>query len=281
VNIAGEDFRLKHIDRTKDQPAVTKGLLEILANMKEKKDWNNLAILLEGLKIAGRKVQPPYMEKLVRKAGMARRQDTIIECARRVSRTGFELRDVQLVRQLFWWIQHKALSRKWDTPSIKKALTQAEQTAALLEDKRHSGGVIRGKSDPRIRPEVIGILLQLAAANAKLPDTKDNSKVEIYAHRLLGSLARGIDLREDLSGTEGWHARNELLCYVSPIIHGMRGAIQVLGPNSEIAAQLKKHEDELSTMAATERQLIGTEIPEGASSLGIWCYDKLLGSEAV
>lgn len=282
VEIAGEEFRLKHIDRTKDQPSTIKGLLEIIANMKDKKDWNNLPVLLEGLKIAGRKVKPQYLEKLVRKAGQAGRQDAIFECARQVAKTGFVLKDLELVRQVFFWIQHKTMPDGRYVRSQTRALRIAEQTALLMEEERHSGGVVRGNTDPRVRPEVIGVLLQLAVRTCRLTlngEDKDG-KVEIYAQRLLGSLARGIDLRQDLPATEAWYARNALLCNISPMIYGMRGAIEILGPKSATALRLKEHEKSYSTMAATERELLSQELEEGALPLGAWTYDELLGSVA-
>lgn len=280
VEIAGEEFRLKHIDRIKDEPSTTKGLLEIIANMKDKKDWRNLPILLEGLNIAGRKVKPQYLEKLVRKAGQAGRQDAIFECARRAAKTGFVLKDLELVRKIFFWIQHKTMPDGQYVRGQTKALRMAEQTALLMEKEMHSGGVVRGNTDPRVRPEVIGVLLRLAVESCKLTHNGEDKdgKVEIYAQRLLGSLARGIDLRQNLPATEAWYARSALLCNISPMIYGMRGAIEILGPKSETAIRLKEHERSYGAMAATERELLSQELEEGALPLGAWTYDVLLGS---
>jgi hypothetical protein len=282
VEISGEDFRLKHIDRTKDQPGTVEGLLKLVSLMKEKKDWDNLPIFLEGLKIAGRKLKPRYWEKLVRKAGQADQQNTILECARRASRTGFVLKDLNLVREVMWWTQYKALSAGWTAQSTKKALTMAEQIADLLEDKKHCGGTFLSASNPRARPEVVGVLLQLAAAHAKLSNGKDDDgKVEIYSRRLLGTLARKANLREGLpEGRELWTS-NALLCNITPIVYGMRVAAEILGPESEVAKQLKEQEPALAAIAAREREKIIAEEPEKESSkrAGVWNYDLLFGSQ--
>ena len=282
VEVAGENFRLKHIDRTKDLPGTVEGLLKFISLIKDKKDWDNLPIFLEGLNTAGRKLKPQYWEKLVRKAGQAGQQHTILECARRASRTGFILKDYNLVRKVMWWIQHRAISAGWTVQSTKKALKMGEQIADLLEDEKHCGGTFISASDPRARPEVVGVLLQLAAAHAKLSSGKDeDGKVEIYAKRLLGTLARKVNLREGLPvGRDLWTS-NALLCYITPIVYGMREAAEILGPQSEIAKQLKEQAAPLATIATREHQKILAEEPEEESSqrAGVWNYNLLLGSQ--
>jgi len=282
VEVSGESFRLKHIDRTKDQPGTAESLLKLISLMKDKKDWDNLPIFLEGLRIVGRKLKPQYWEKLVRKAGQAGQQRTILECARRASRTGFVLKDLSLVREVMWWTQHRALSAGWTAQSTKKALTMAEQIADLLEDEKHCGGAFIRASDPRARPEVVGILLQLAAAHAKLSGGKDkDGKVDIYAKRLLGTLARKANLREGLPVGKDLWTSNALLCYITPIVYGMREAAEILGPESEIAKQLKEQEPALAAIAAREHEKILAEEPAEKSSqrAGVWNYNQLLGSQ--
>jgi hypothetical protein len=281
VEVSGENFQLKHIDRTKDQLGTVECLLKLVSLMKDKKDWDNLPIFLEGLRIAGRKLKPQYWEKLVRKAGQAGQQHTILECARRASRTGLVLKDLNLVREFMWWTQHKALSAGWTVQSTKKAFLMAEQIADLLEDEKHCGGTFLAASDPRARPEVVGILLQLAAAHAKLSTGKDeDGKVEIYSKRLLGTLARKVNLREGLPVGRGLWTSNALLCYITPIIYGIREAAEILGPASEIAKQLKEQEPALAAIAARERENIMAEEPaEGSKRVGVWNYNLLLRSQ--
>lgn len=281
VEVSGENFRLKHIDRMKDQPGTVEILLKFISLMKDKKDWDNLPIFLEGLRIAGRNLKPQYWEKLVRKAGQAGQQHIILECARRASRTGFVLKDLNLVREVMWWIQHKTLSTGWTAQSTKRALSMAEQIADLLEEEKHCGGSFLSGSDPRARPEVVGVLLQLVAAHAKLSSGKDeDGKVEIYSRRLLGTLARKANLREALpEGKELWTS-NALLCNVTPIVYGMREAAEILGPASEVAKQLKEQEPALAAIAARELEKIMAEEAEASSQrAGVWIYNLLLGSQ--
>jgi hypothetical protein len=280
LEVAGEEFTLKYIDKLRDQPNTIKGLFAIIDLMKKKSDWSILPMLLEGLKTSGRKLEPRYFEKLVRKAAQASRQDITVESARMVARTGFELKDLNLVREVFFWIQYRPISLEGEPKNIKrvtKALLKAEHVAILLEDEKHSGGMLHGDTDPRIRPEVIGVLLELAAMRASLRGAKDeDGKVEMYAQRLLSTLGRGVDLRQELQGAREWDKRSALLCYLTPIIYGMREAVKILEPGSETVQHLKERLPALSKMADVERELLMQEIPEGSSPLGAWCYDKLI-----
>jgi hypothetical protein len=279
VEVADEEFELKHIDRTRDVPGTIKGLFEIIGNMKDKRDWSNLPVLLEGLKTAGRKVDPKYLQKLVRKAGQAGRQDVILECARQVAKTGFQLQDYALVRQIFFWIDRAPENRS--TKGQTRGLRLAEQTALIMEDERHSGGHVRGNYDPRVRPEVIGVLLHVTVRNAKKSAEASNATIEEYAQRLLASLERNINIRSDIEQSEDKYARNEFLCYLSPLIAGMRGAIEILGDGSGVALKLKEHERRFSDIARIERRLLeeesrGKPLPHGGQ-----VYDELVeGSSA-
>jgi len=287
VEIAGEQFRLKHVDRTTDLPDTRKGVREAVKLMKDKKDWDNLPPLLEGLHTAGRKkvFKKDSLQTLVRKAGMAGRQDIILECARRVSKTGFALKDRSVVEQVMWWIQWKAASENWSAKATKKALTLAEQVSILLEDERHSGGrLVLSNLDPRVSPGVIGVLLELAATQAKLQGGKDDDgKVRMYAERLINSMRHDTDWHDDSRGSpRGKHASSAILCKVTPILYGVRTAVEVLDPLSGTVAQLREVEKTLAAEASNQRQLLLQEFPEESEErplLGLQCYDTLIGAQ--
>ncbi|KAI9729661.1 MAG: hypothetical protein M1818_008414 [Claussenomyces sp. TS43310] len=281
VEIAGEEFYLGHLDRTKDQPNSAKGLLQAVTLMKDKKDWDNLPIFFEGLKTAKRTIKTCHLEKVVRKAGNAGRQDTILECARRVSKTGFALKDAGLVREIMWWLQYKAASSTWDPSQTQKALSMAEQVAILLEDERHSGQrVVKGIQDVKIRPEVVGILLELAAAHAKQKGTGDaDGKVTTYADKLISIMKDDRDLRTALPVEDGWDARNNWLRFVSPIIYGLRTAGEVL-ENASTRKELFAIASILGDRAAKERELLVGGKAAEKTSLGLWAYTNLVGSKS-
>jgi hypothetical protein len=276
IEISGEDFTLAHVDRTKDIPDATKGLFRAVALMEDKKDWDNLPVLLEGLATAGKQIKLQHWQKLVRLAGKAGRQDTIIECARRVAKTGFALKDQALVRDVLWWIQYKAAKSNWGAKDTKKALAMGEQVSVLLESESHAGSksVVKS-SDPRASPEVVGILLELAVADAKLNEGKDiDGKVKMYAERLVGVIRGDVEVKSALPIPTGDIERNHWLSHVSPILYGMKGAGDILGKSSASSEQLQKSLSLLEKEASRERGLAG----EG--SLGSWTYDTLVGQKA-
>ena len=282
VEVSGEVFQLKHIDRTKDQPRTLDSLWKFISLMRDKNDWENLPIFLEGLKTANRTLEPRNWAKLVRKAGQAGQQSTIIECARRASRTGFVLNNVNLVRDIMWWIQQKALIAGWTAQSTKKAFAMAEQVVDLMEEEKHCGSKSQlGPMDPRARPEVLGVLLQLGAASAKLSSSKDDDgKVEVYSRRLLGTLARKVNLRDELRDLKELWVSNALLCNIVPLVYGMRVAAEILGPASEVAKQLKQEEPALSAMVTDEyEKIVAAESGSASQRAGVWNYNVLLKSQ--
>ena len=280
ATIAGEDFTLKHIDVVKDVPNGREALKKAIKLMKEKNDWDNLPSLLQGLKNSGVKLPEWQPMQLVRQMGKAGRQDIILECLRRVSSTGFALKDPELVSQVMWWMQMKAIESDWDRQQTVKALSWAEMVVVMLEDPKHSGNTqLAGEMDPRTRPEVIGILLQLAAMRAeKHSGGKDKGgKVAEYAEKLLGApMSVAIPEPEN----ESVSARNYWLSRYVPVIHGMKVAERVLGPSSNIATALKDKSTELESRLLTHKDAISS-FKNGRDQplVGLWLHETLLVSD--
>lgn len=281
VRVGGDEFKLRSLwDRP--VPTPVKCLREAVRLMKHKKDWDNLPAMLEGLNVAGVRLSSPILSKLVRKAGQLGRQDVIFECAKRVERTGFVMKDLPVVQSIMWWIQYRALSDNWSLKETTRALKMAEQVSVLLEEKNHAGGPLRDPLDPRARPETIGILLQLAAAQAKLlAGTENDGKIKLYANRLLGSLRDGVDFSKALvPAGDTWWRKDALLFSLSPVVYGLRLAVEMLPTEPEMVHELRQQETHLSSQVSTARETLLKEIPVQARPLGLSCYDKLFGSES-
>jgi hypothetical protein len=277
ARIGDEDFRLEHLDQLTDLPSTKKGLDEVMSLMKDKKDWNNIIPLLHGLHNAGRVLSDVKLNKLLRRAALAGRLDVILECARRVSDTGFTLKNPEVVAEFMWRIQDKAYLKNWDAKETKQALSWAEMVSDMLEDERHAGSkTIAGEADPRVRPEVTGIMLQLAAVRAaKHLDGKDEGgKVADYAERLL-KLPVDIE-RIATAADEDIHAANHRLSILVPILHGMKVAQTVLDPASNIAEQLKEKTSKVQKLVAQKRQKLISK-GQGKTFRGLTTYDNLLG----
>ncbi|KAH7323835.1 hypothetical protein BKA65DRAFT_435941 [Rhexocercosporidium sp. MPI-PUGE-AT-0058] len=273
--IAGEEFRLKNLSVLNDIPGRVKSLDKALKLMKEKRDWDNLPNLLQGLKTAGFQFGKYRPEVLLRRAGRAGRQDVILECLRRADETGLTLMDPSIVVQVFFWIQQKAMASHWDAEETKKALHWAEMVKEMMADPKQR--TPEGSKSVAELHEVNGILLELAAVRAaKHQGGKDaDGKVEKYALDLLAS-PRDFEVREEAStGQNHWLATN------TPTVHGMKLAQTVLGPMSELSVGLKEMCDELEHLLSQSRDEL-SEVPnkKGETRTGVRIYDELLGPDA-
>lgn len=284
VEIGGEEIRLKHINMTKDVPNQRKALREALGLMKDKKDWDNFLLLLEGLHSAGRVTDEIVMEQFVRMASLAGRQDVVLESARRVSKTGFRINTREIAKMVVWWIQYRALANGFSQADTKKALSMAEQIALLMEDKAHAGGRVADSEDPRTSPEVIGFLLELSALNAKHQGGKDeNGSVEKYAKTLLANL-RDKELEGMIRSRKNDPARvqevesNSMLQTVAPILLGVRTAISILDQTSDTSRQLRELETKLAAQVAQDADTLKL-VPNSGERLGLWVYEKIAAAE--
>ncbi|OBT63486.1 hypothetical protein VE03_08121 [Pseudogymnoascus sp. 23342-1-I1] len=284
VEIGGEEIRLKHINMTKDVPNQRKALREALGLMKEKKDWDNFPLLLEGLHAAGRVTDEIVLEQFIRMASMAGRQDVVLESARRVSKTGFRINTREIAKMVVWWIQYRVLASGFSQADTKKALSMAEQIAILMEDRAHAGGRVADSEDPRSSPEVIGFLLELSALNAKHQGGKDeDGSVKKYAKSLLASL-RDKELEGMTRSRKNDPARiqevesSSMLQTVAPILLGVRTAVSILDQSSDTTRQLRDLESKLAGQVAQDVETLKA-IPGSEGRLGLWVYEKIAAAE--
>jgi hypothetical protein len=278
--IKGEKFKLEHIDPVKDVPAGAKGLLKAVALMEKEKDWDNLPSLLHGLNNARRKIHGETLEKITRKAGMAGRPDILLECARRVNHTKFTLSNPKVVAEIMHQIQNKALKSGWEAKNTKQALAWAEMVSELLEDERHAGKRhISGAQDIRVRPELIGVLLQLSAVWAtRFYGGEDrDGKVALYTERLLGSPA---SMLPDPNGHDT-HTMSTYLGYMVPVLHGMKLAQPILGVGSNA---LSEKILELESAIEAQRQRLLPKTPNSNNKegylRGLVVHAELIGPDA-
>ena len=279
ATIAGEDFTLQPLDVLKDIPGKLNSLKRATGLMKDKKDWDNLPNLLHGLKTSKFYLTPGMQLMVLRRAGSAGRQDVILECLRRVSDTGLVLRNPEFVVQVMWWMQQKAVLSGWDSQETKKALSWAEMVVNLLEDRKHAGSrILAGETDPRVQPEVIGILLQLSAVRAsKHLGGKDvDGKVAEYAQKLLGL---PVDFKKP--NVEKEYEVNMWVSTHVPVLQGMKVAQDILDPTSEVAIGLKARANELDQFLSTFREVLSErQLAREKPLTGLSLYEKLLGSGA-
>ena len=277
ATIAEEDFKLQHIDSRTDIPNARKSLSRAMILMKDKQDWANLPNLLEGLKTSGANVMSTRMTATILNKMMANgRQETILECLRRVKDTGFQLDDPEFVTRVMLAMQKRGLDTDWHEHETAKGLRWAEMVVELMESPKHAGSrILAGENDPRLQPEVIGILLELAAVRAvKHLESRDvDGKVAEYGARLLGT---PLEFRTPADETE--YGLNPWVWAHVAVLHGIYEALKVLESSSEVAVGLQKKGEVLDAMLSTYyEKLASIASKDGKKLMGIQIYEKLLG----
>lgn len=229
VDIADESVQLEPLDATKDIPDSWKSMEKALDLMRDGTgDWANVVGLLAGMRTAGRRFKSWQYEYVIRTAGEAGAGYVVVDAARAVRRTGLELRDLRLVREAFWACRSKAAREGWKAEPTEKALAWARQLAGLLDDSAHCGKLnLVGGRDPRIQPDIIAVVLELAAMRAsRHTGGKDvDGKVLMYAERLMPNLEGAAE--EDI-GQEVARNDYEVLRWL-PVLNGLELAQKVLG----------------------------------------------------
>ncbi|EKD14710.1 hypothetical protein MBM_06921 [Drepanopeziza brunnea f. sp. 'multigermtubi' MB_m1] len=290
ANIAGEDFRLRHLELTRDVPSRRTAVLNALRLMKEKRDWDNLPNLLGGLKNAGCQHGPQVRLAVVGKAGKAGRQDTVLECLRRAEFTGLTLQHLEMAIQVLYWMAQKAVAADWDAQETKKALAWAEMVRDMMEEPKHK--VMPKRDIPEYfgtskdQPEVPGILLQLAAVRATQTGKDEGGKVERYAKELLGApkgfqeVGKGVGKEAGKDTTQKVHTSHPTfwLSTHAMVLHGIKVALPLLDAESKVGAGLKAKYEELEPLVLAVRdQLVAEQETKGKPSHSVEVYEKLLG----
>ena len=266
---------LKPLSRVKDEPNTRKSLNKVLELLGEgeARDWDCLPGFLEGLKGAGRKISPAMVEKLVRRASEKGRQGTVMECLRRVERTGVVLDSPEVAREVMLGALRKAMQSEWSEEGVTKALKYAEGFLELMEDPRHVQGRRLSSEDLRCRPETIGFAVLLAGVRAvKYSNKKDeDGKIRSYTERMLATWGNA-----DYVVTNGaWSDANYKLVMWSPMWYGLKTAQQVLGENSEFGRSLDKALQDLAPSIQKAKDIISAEAPKNSKRRGLEMYSKL------
>lgn len=271
VHIGEEAFRLAYVDPFKTT-GFRRSLKSALHFMKPK-DWDILVPFLTGWKLAGRSLDSKWTlhwkHRTVQKAGSARRLDVIIDCARKVDSTGFTLDDPHLLIDLVSFAPLHAAQERWEPGFTAKQLSRVEEIVYLLEDERHSGGYKIKEHDPRTRPEIIGILLQLSAVLAvKKHGGKDvDGKVKKYAERLRAVIEQGEDVL-DLAAIKSsnvksqWGEDHYYLVGYAPVVHGMKVAQEVLEQGSALWYWTKAQETMLGEAIDSAYERLNPRVQE-------------------
>jgi len=253
-----EQFQLRPMDpqsRPKNQE-----ITKVVSLMKTTKDWQNIIPFLAGLRLARRVLKPDRWEWLIRKAAAADALGIMLECAKQSERTGLRLNNVGVVQKFYFMLHQKAQAADFQGAHLNKALSLAKQAAMLMEAPEHV--VHDVQQDPKRRPFVIGVLLELSAARAlnEFGGQDEGGHVRAYAQRLLATWPLGsFDAQ-----TKEWVRIDRMLQENVPIYNGMKLALQVNGIASDKALNngLKACVNELERLIREQTKNAPAEVKE-------------------
>ncbi|KAF2170975.1 hypothetical protein M409DRAFT_63978 [Zasmidium cellare ATCC 36951] len=267
VYLGEEEVQLQWIDRNRDIPA-RKDLVNQALNLiaeGESSDWQNLPKLLQALNEGVKKpATPEQMEKIMRKALQNGKIGIIIQCLQQAGKTGMTLNNEHVLRSVISGLHELAVGSDWSESATGRALRDANVVSLLLESEEHGTGRKLTPNDPRTRPEVLGVFLELTAVYAyKFEEAKDTQGlVKAYAGRLLSNL------KDRESGPNDVQLLNKgkqyPMLFATSIWHGLTLAQKILGKEMpEQSVAIKAIQEYESTISRLAEQLKSQQPAEG------------------
>jgi hypothetical protein len=161
----------------------------------------------------------------------------------------------------------------WSEKGVESGRKLAEVVWELCYDPKHVAKMV-GLEDPKKRPEIAGVLVQMYAAKAVMfGGSKDEGgAVEKWVQLMLrgwGNTEVGISERD-------WNDANCQLTMWAPVWHGMLMAQKVLGAQSALRQELDARLKELESVIQQAR-LVLSEHPrqDGDVRRGLKLYNQL------
>ncbi|KAJ9207226.1 hypothetical protein DTO164E3_500 [Paecilomyces variotii] len=253
-----EQFLLRPMDHMTRPRKVE--ISDVVKLMKTTKDWQNIIPFLIGLRTAKRYLDNDRWEWLMRKAAEADALGIMLECAKQSEKTGLRLNDAGVAGKYFYGLHKKAQAADFKGPATTKALSLAQQAVQLMEAPEHVEHDIA--KDPRRRPAVIGVLLELSAARAlnEFEGRDEGDQVASYARRLLATWPLGSFDAE----ITNWYNIEDMLQQNIPIYNGIKLALQVNGiaSNKALSSELKDRADKLSKLITKQKKNAPEKVKE-------------------
>ncbi|KAI5248150.1 hypothetical protein E4T43_01542 [Aureobasidium subglaciale] len=273
ATLGEEEIPLTHIDRRTEIPARKPLLLKALKLIEENDEWRQLPSILEGLHKARPQPDLPLQEKILRKLQLADQFPVILRSLRRSHATGLSLKNDAVLNQVLNALRETASRENWEKARLEKAIKNADELAELLEAEDHGSGRRLSLNDPRTRPAVIGLFLELHAVYAsQYQGGKDVSgKVKSYATRFMATFNESNQPAETALPQVG--APIEFLSKMS-IYHGLSLASKILGADMPDTARansiVQQYEQRLSGLAEALKSRNPQPNSFAASSLKAW-----------
>ncbi|KAL8912092.1 MAG: hypothetical protein Q9171_002880, partial [Xanthocarpia ochracea] len=275
VRLGNEVHALKPLDHRVDEPNTRKSMAQIVELCKEGRDWVNMVPFLMGLKTAGRKVKWWQFEKIIRRMGVKGGLGAVMEMARRVEETGVKLGHVQVAREAMWGGVLKCVQSGWSKEGVKEGEKFVEAMWQMLSEERHVDRNATGKeTDPKMKPEIVGVLLWIRALRSSLfGESQDvDGKIKRAAEMVL-AVWKNADLTVD---DNGWYDANHKLMMWTPVWHGMKMARKIVGENTVLGRDLATTiTSDLEPLLRKAQENVSRHVSEDSSRRGLLLYDEL------
>ncbi|KAI0603477.1 hypothetical protein F4775DRAFT_533870 [Biscogniauxia sp. FL1348] len=307
MEIDGEILKFRHLNRLGgDVPATQPSVLDAVSQFKTPKDFANFLPLLEGVQ-GTKNFDTGFYCKVIRLLGEKDQIKLMVECARRVKKTGFRLNQSERVVKILFYIQMKAIKSNWDLAETRQALRWAEMVLEMLQEVEHqvpekrSGEPVEGQLPLFWDPMVLLAPLHLAAALAKHEEAKDEVKEKVakYAKYVTIPWPEGKGLKQ-VQPQELYKDRNSLryltepnvfVTLATPLLYGLERAVEVAEPEQAaklesrrkmLVAEVQEAREASKVVLAKkteEAKATGSELPN-QNPRGEALYQELFGEKA-
>ncbi|KAL8931197.1 MAG: hypothetical protein Q9216_007257 [Gyalolechia sp. 2 TL-2023] len=146
---------------------------------------------------------------------------------------------------------------------------------AMLSEERHVDKADKkSHGDPRLRPDIVGLVMWIRALRSVLfLEKKDEEEKVKRGAEMVIAVWKNADLKID---DEDWNDANHKLIMWAPVWHGIKMARQVLGENTPLGRNLDGLiTADLEPMLSRAREIVSQYAGEGTKRRGLNLYDEL------
>lgn len=266
-------FREKHAQRLRDEPITIniseteeytlqpkkyietptkKEAIQVIKMMQDTEDYKNFIPFVSALWGSQYVLKGDRWQQIMRKAREAGKLHLIVECARQSGSTGLRLRDLDVVRSLFFELHLAAQKADFKGPEIAKTLNMAKQAVDIMDADLPDHSYSDSSKNPKSQPIVVATLLELSAARA-INDFagKDQAKeVMGYVQKLLAVAPKGKYQNAPTEKTPRMEV-NHWLHEAITVYNGLRLSLTIHG----LAADRALHRDVSSRLDELKKSL--------------------------
>lgn len=182
------------------------------------------------------------------------------------------LSDLGVAREVLWGALLPPIQEDFSEDSLGRAIKYVDNIWELLCEPRHTSSITQ-ESDPRRRPDVLGVMVLLHATRAvRFGDGKDGSgEVEKWTGMMLAQWENGG--HELDSEPDDWIKANYTLLQYSPVYFGAILAERVLPSSSPLSKHLNGKISGLRPLLDQCRDLMADD--SGKQRRGLKMYESL------